>query len=413
MNLWEKLKNSVTAAPEKEIGTNPTLEELNRFFELDETSVSADRLKASTYYSCMLIRCNAVAKLPLKVMRETDSGAEKMPQEPLYQVLHNRPNPYTTPHDFLWATEFQRLEYGNAYWVIDFRGGKIQGLYLLDSRRMKILVDEQKPVNSPRYCCYQYNDPRQGSILYLQDEIVHFKYFSKDGVIGNSIRKYLGDLAELEQRAGKVIHDKYKSGLQDPLIVEYIGDLNSDKERKIVQKFMQMGAKNAGRVVPIPTNFKLSQLETKLVNNQFFELQGLTTRQIANGFGVKGFQLNDMEKSTYNNIEQQNRAFYSDTLQNVLTEYEQEMNYKLLTEEQREKSYFCQFNADAILRSDLKTRYESYEIGIHAGFLMPSEARQKENLPFVEGTDRLFFGNGAVIPLEKAGDQYVKGGEQG
>ena len=412
MKLWEKLKNSVTTAPDKELGTNPTIEQLNRFFKIDAEGISTDKLQASTYYACMLIRCNAVAKLPLKLMRETEHGAQKMISDPLYAVLHDRPNPYTTPHDFLWATEFQRLEYGNAFWVVDFHGGRIQGLYLLDSRRMTVLIDEQKPVNSPLYCCYRYNDPKQGQILYLQSEVVHFKYFSKDGLTGNSIRKYLGELAEIEQRAGKVIRDKYKTGLQDPLIVEYVGDLNTDKEKKIVQKFVQMGVKNAGRVVPIPTNFKVTQLETKLVNSQFFELQGLTSRQIANGFGVKGFQLNDMEKSTYNNIEQQNRAFYSDTLQNVLTEYEQEMNYKLLTEAQKKQGCFCQFNVDAILRRDIKTRYESYEIGIHAGFLMPSEARQKENMPFVEGTDRLFFGNGAVIPLEEAGNQYSEGGEQ-
>ena len=173
------------------------------------------------------------------------------------------------------------------------------------------------------------------------------------------------------------------------------------------------GAKNAGKVIPIPAEFDVKTLETKLVNSQFFELNGLTTRHIANAFGVKSFQLNDMEKSTYSNIEQQNRAFYSDTLQNVVTEYEQETTYKLLSTKDRENGIYTHFNVDALLRSDILTRYQAYQIAINSGFKMISEVRALEGDTFVEGTDRLIIGNGASIPLSDIGKQYAaKGGEK-
>ena len=126
----------------------------------------------------------------------------------------------------------------------------------------------------------------------------------------------------------------------------------------------------------------------------------------SNAFGVKGFQLNDMEKSTYNNIEQQNRAFYSDTLQNAITEYEQEMDYKLLSSKEQRDGHYWDFNVDVMLRSDIESRYRAYQTGITAGFLKISEARQKENLPFEDGSDRLIIGNGASIPLTDLGKQY-------
>ena len=155
------------------------------------------------------------------------------------------------------------------------------------------------------------------------------------------------------------------------------------------------------------------QLETKLVNSQFFQMQGLTTRHIANAFGVKSFQLNDMEKSTYNNIEQQNKAFYSDTLQNVLTTYEQELDYKAFRKDEKDAGYYTKFAVDSILRSDLATRYNSYATGISSGFQTIAEVRAKEDLPFVEGTDKLIIGNGASIPLADLGKQYTKGGGEG
>ena len=82
------------------------------------------------------------------------------------------------------------------------------------------------------------------------------------------------------------------------------------------------------------------------------------------------------------------------------------MTYKLLTENEIKNGMFFEFNVDAILRSTLKERYESYGIGIEKGFLMPNEARQKENLPSIEGGDQLIV-NGTYQPLENVGMAYL------
>ena len=120
-----------------------------------------------------------------------------------------------------------------------------------------------------------------------------------------------------------------------------------------------------------------------------------------------------MEKSSYNNIEQQNKAFYSDTLQNVLTTYEEEMDYKLLFEYQKEKGYYWNFNVDSILRSDLKSRTDAHRTAVVTGWKTIAEVRAQENLPYIEGTDRLIIGNGASIFLDDLGSQYGEGGEKG
>ena len=317
MDIFSKLKDKFKNESDQiTIGLNPTWKELREFFRSDIEEISDSKLTSSTYYSCMLIRCNAIAKLSIRLMQEQDKqGSRKAKEHPLYDLLKNRPNPFISAHDFLWATEFQRLEYGNAFWVYDTSRGTVKNLYLLDSTRVEIIIDDIGILNNKNSIYYIYNDPKKGQLIYRNEDILHFKNFAMTGIKGTSIKKFIGDIISNEQYSTKVLKGKYKNGLQDPIIVQYIGDLNDAKQQKIKKKFQDIGgAKNAGKVVPIPTDFKVEQLETKLVNSQFFQLQGLTTRQIANGFGVKGFQLNDMEKSSYNNIEQQNRAFYSDTL---------------------------------------------------------------------------------------------------
>ena len=136
---------------------------------------------------------------------------------------------------------------------------------------------------------------------------------------------------------------------------------------------------------------------------------GSYLKPLANGFGVKSFQLNDMEKSTYSNITEQNKAFYSDTMQNVFTCYEQEMTYKLLSASDRKEGLFIEANADVMLRTDLLTRMQAYTTAVNGGIMQIAEARRRENLKYVPGTDRLILGNGAAIPLDDLGKQY--GGE--
>ena len=379
----------------------------------DISAVPIEAMNSTTYFACMQIRCNAIAKIPIKVMKFKDGSSVTANNHPLYKLLKCRPNPYMTPHDFLWATEFQRIEYGNAYWVKTTSKGKLTGLYLLNSPNVKVVYDDACILSGSASVYYIYNDSRKGEILYKSDNIVHFKNFPKNGIVGQPIKKYISEVIDSEKYGRNVIKQKSKDGLQDPIIVQYTGDLDKDRSSAIKKKFKNLGgSSNAGKVVPIPTDFTVTQLETKLVNSQFFELQGLNTKQIANAFGVKSFQLNDLEKSTYNNVQQQTEAFYTDTMQNVYTSYEQEIDYKLFYETEIKNGYYTKFNVDALLRSDIEKRYNAYAQGISAGFLKISEAREKEDLKFEEGTDKLIIGNGASIPLSDLGKQYsVKGGE--
>lgn len=403
-----KIKNKTTT---ESVPQDISISELNTFFNKDEIlkAIGTNNLTAATYYACMLIRCNAVAKLPIKVMQKTEKGSEVLKSHQLNDLLRYRPNPFICAHDFMWSTEYQRLEYGNAFWVYDFNNGKISALYLLDSRQVEIVFDNSCLLSEKNAVYYIYNDNKKGNIIYTADNILHFRNFAVNSIKGTPIKKYLYDVINQEKYAQGVVNERYKNGLQDPIVVTYTGDLNDSKKEKVKKKFANMGGvTNAGKVVPIPSDFDIKVLETKLVNSQFFQLNGLTTRHIANAFGVKSFQLNDMEKSTYNNIEQQNKAFYSDTLQNVLTANEQEIDYKLLTPCERNNNIYVKYNVDVMLRSDLTTRYAAYQTGISSGFLTIKEARSKEDLPFIEGTDKLIIGNGASLPLEQLGNQYKK-----
>ena len=174
---------------------------------------------------------------------------------------------------------------------------------------------------------------------------------------------------------------------------------------------MSSGLKNAHRIAMLPIGYQFQPIGQRLVDAQFLENTQLTIRQIASVFGIKMHQLNDLEKATHTNIAEQQREFYIDTLQSILTMYEQELIYKLFLNTEIRKGYYLKFNVDSILRADIKTRYESYRIGIQGGFITPNEVRELEEKEPKDGGDELLV-NGNMMPVKMAGEQYKKGDEK-
>jgi HK97 family phage portal protein len=172
---------------------------------------------------------------------------------------------------------------------------------------------------------------------------------------------------------------------------------------------MANGLKNANKVALLPIGYQFQPISLTMADAQFIENTQLTIKQIATAFGIKNHQLNDLDRATHTNIVEQQREFYIDTLLPILTMYEQELTYKLFLQSEIEQGYYVKFNVDAILRSDIKTRYEAYRVGIQSGFITPNEARAMEEKEPLEGGDRLLV-NGNMMPIEMAGEQYKKGG---
>lgn len=376
----------------------------------DEVSVRGKRgLNEATVYACVKILSESVSKLPLKIHQESEKGTRKATDHYLYRLLKTRPNPLMTSAHMFGALEAQRNLYGNsvAWMEPDRRNGRVKSIWPLDMEHVTIVVDEKGVLGTPERVWYVVNVDGQEYKL-RPDEVLHFRTFTLDGLVGVAPLDKLRSVIEIGAQGTSYLNSFFKQGLTARGIVQYVGDLDPARQKEFVRRFESMasGLKNAHRVVPMPLGFQYQPLAHTLADAQFLENTQFTVRQIANAFGVKMHQLNDLERSTHTNIEQQQKHFYVDTLQTILTAYEQEMDDRLFLEGERSAGYYVKFNVDSMVRSDIKTRYEAYRIGIHGGFIAPNEARALEDMPPVEGGDEPVIGKG-MIPLS----QLAKGGD--
>ena len=202
----------------------------------------------------------------------------------------------------------------------------------------------------------------------------------------------------------------YESGLTAKATLEYTGELNDKAKEALVKSFEDFGsgARNTGKIIPVPLGMKLTPLDIKLSDSQFFELKKYTALQIAAAFGVKPNQINDYSKSSYANSELQQLSFYVDTELFVIKQYEEEINYKMLTDEEQDDGFYYKYNEKVLFRTDSKTQMEYLKNGVSGSIMKPNEARRKLDLPDGEGGDTL-LANGSIVPLTMAGAAYQKG----
>lgn len=364
--------------------------------------------KESTLFTCLRILSDSVSKLPLKIHKEENEDGKHY----LETILKLRPNKLMTAST-LWRTiEYQVNWFGYSVIAIERVNGKVKSLIPLNMANVEVYLDDVGLLDnkkSPMYFTYEQNG---NEFEFNYDEVLYFVGMTADGISPMPIREQLSTLLENAEQAQKYTNFYLKNGLHSRGVVKYVGDLSEENQKELQKRFTRVsgGIEKAGQLMPLPLGFDYQSISTSLKDAQFTELQELSERQIASAFGVKMHQLNNLERSTHTNIEHQQKDFYVETLQPKLTGYEQELSYKLLTENEISEGFFIRFNVDAMLRSSLKERYEAYGIGVQNGVLLIDEARGKENLPPVPGGDKPYF-NGNMIPVEMSGQQYSKGGE--
>lgn len=94
--------------------------------------------------------------------------------------------------------------------------------------------------------------------------------------------------------------------------------------------------------------------------------------------------------------------------------YEQEINYKCLSEKQRSEGYLYKFNERVLLRANAETQMKTITSAVQNGVYTPNEGRHFLDLPSMPGGDALIV-NGNYVPLTSVGAAYGvngKGGEE-
>jgi HK97 family phage portal protein len=329
---------------------------------------------------CISVIAENSAAVPLKVYRTTDNGGrDSATDQPLYAVLHHQMNPGLTAFEGREWLVACVLVHGNAYARIERNGGgQVIALYPYQPGDVAV---ERMPSGRLRY---KISKPNGGTETLLQEEILHLRYRTRDGVMGLSpiqIAAATFGLALAQQdQAGAQVQNSFRPA--GALV--FPGNLGN--KDVIIAKFRErfVGALKNNEVMILDGGAKFETFQIPNKDSEFLDSRKLSNLDVCRVYGVPPSVAGITDDATYSNIGEESRALVVRCLAPWAKRIEQAMNVALLTPESR-KTYFIEHDLAGLLRGDLKTRYEAYAIGRNGGWLSPNEIRGWENLSEIDG----------------------------
>jgi HK97 family phage portal protein len=152
-----------------------------------------------------------------------------------------------------------------------------------------------------------------------------------------------------------------------------------DNLRKQVDE-KQSGLRNVNRPWLLQEGMQIKELTINPVDAQLLESKRFQTEEICRMYRVPLHLVQDLSRSTNNNIEHQSLEFIMYTMLPWYKRWEENLNLQILSPEARRKGRYFEFKIDVLLRGDAETRAKAYAQGRQWGWLSVNDIRRLENM---------------------------------
>lgn len=342
---------------------------------------TASAMQQLVVFNCVRVLAESMGMLPCRLLKQT--GRVRLPATThrLYPLITMAPNSYMTAQEFWEMLVACLCLRGNFYAYKVMALGNVVELLPLSPDIVTPKLKDDWTVE------YTVNF-KSGTRTLTQDELWHVRLFTLDGLNGlNPIayaRQALGLGQAMDAHAAKLFtNGAVTSGVlrtEQQLTDEAFARLKADFQGE------HMGVANAYKPMILEMGLDWKPISLNAQDTQFIESKKLTEAQICGLFRVPPHLVASMEKMTLNNIEHMGMSFVNYSLVPIMTRIEHRIQVGLLNEKDR-LTHYAKFNAGALMRGDLKGRYESYGKGIQWGILSPNDCRELEDENPREGGD--------------------------
>jgi HK97 family phage portal protein len=352
----------------------------------------------STVYTCIKTLADTLSRLPLNVYIENDMGRVVDKEDYRYPLVHFNPNNYTSSQTFFAALEYYRNLKGNSFArIYRSKNGKILSLEIIPPSSIVAYQVE----NNELY--YKYKDENDKEIVINASEMLHFRSLTKDGIWGiNPIEALRLNISTTFQGMN-TIDNFYKNNISSPKFIKSI--VNSATNTKAMAEAVTdlkskfAGSYNAGQLITLPPNTEISELSLNMADAMFIDTIKFNTTQIAALYGVPPHMVGILEATKFNNVEMMMLDFKATTLTAIARMYRQELEFKLLTTEERLNGKSIEWNLMALVEADSTTRIENIRKLANLGAISPNDVAKLEGYPTYKGGDYHYI-PGNYLPAE-------------
>lgn len=373
-----------------------------------ERVTTSSAMQLLTVYGCVRLITDSISTLPIDTFRRLGDGTKQEIPKPSWLM-----EPTVDLSFEEWCTQVltSLLLDGNSYVaVLRNDRGAIVELVPLDPTKVSV----RRMSGRKEYLV-------NGAVY--AGEMLHLKGLMMPGAdVGMSPIEAARQSIGLGMAAVRYGAEFFGGEGNMPGVIEMPGRPNQTTMTDMAENWRRKRRKG-GRGLPGVLSEGASWKPTGVTNEQaqFLATRNFSSAEIAGqmflvdpsdlGIAVSGSSL------TYANLEQRNLRRVQVTLLPWIVRLEKAISALLYNPR------YMKFNVNALVRGDMKTRYEAYAIGVDKGFLTASEPRAWEDLPPLgDGADsmsvaeltlalqKIYLSVGVVITAEEARDILNRGG---
>ena len=377
-------------------------------------------MSISAVYACVNRKAKTLAMLPLNVMRRLDNGGNEIAtNHRLYRQLHDRPNKWQTSYDWRFMMHSNVMLRGNAYSYILYHPGRgINELipmspdrvfpFMINSNGNIIYMNDtsQAPTQGDTLW-YQYFTS-DGKIVVLKDtEVLHFKGYSTNGIVGKNVvtlmRESVGLAMATEEQGARL----FSNGAQIGKVFKHPGQMSDPTYKRLRDELNNatMGVQNAHKSLILEDGMDMQATTLTMEDAQFLETRKFQVEDICSFLDVPLILINRMgDKSlTKGASAEVIKMFIDFQMAPDFVCWEQTLNKDLLYESEKRK-YYVDFDFGALLRGDPETRALYLQKRFEMASITPDEIRLSEG-ESPSGTEEgsMSFLQSGMVPVHMAG----------
>jgi HK97 family phage portal protein len=369
------------------ITTAADLEEALRSGSVSASGASvtpSSAMRVATVYACVRIIAGAVATLPLDIKRRVDARTrEDASDHALWTLMRRKPNRWQTPSQFRRMMQAHQLLHGNAYALKVMSRGQVVELIPLPSDRMEV---EQADDLSLKYT-WTRKDGRR--VILSQGEVFHLVGLTLDGVMGVSAIRYARETIGLSLSMEDHGATTFRHGARVSAALSHPNKLGKEGQEVLRASLdaFRSGGEQEGKTLILEEGMTYAPIAMTAEDAQWIESRKFSRTDIAMFFGVPPHMIGDTEKSTSwgSGIEQQSIGFVAYTLEDHLTMWEEAIGRDLVPA--AELDVYARFNRAALVKGDIKTRWDAYTKGRQLKVYSANDVRALEDLNPIVGGD--------------------------
>jgi HK97 family phage portal protein len=321
------------------------------------------------FFASVRVLAEQISSLPIQTFRQ-DGDIAKRITDP--QLVKN-PSVVVLPVTWTRQAVISLATKGNAIGLITGIDGFGFATGIEWIPWEQVYVDELNPI-MPRYW---WANPVGDYHEIPRERVVHLTWFTEPGhVVGLSPIRAFARSIGVGLAATNYGATWFDSGGVPPSTFKNVNKTITPEQIEEVTDRLVSSLRH-GRPLVYGNDWDFNAVQITPEEAQFIETMRMNATQIAAIFGIPPEWVGGETGGsyTYSSPEQNGLYTYKMVLLPWVTIFEQALS-RLLPERQ-----FVKLNADAILRADLKTRYEAHKLAIDAGFLSVDEVREIENRP--------------------------------